>query len=145
MIRRVQDQGAGDGDPLPHAAGELVRVLVRVIGDIETDPGDPAAGMLVALSSRHALAFQAERDVVEHGAVVEAGVVLEDHAAVGAGTGHGLAHHEHLAAGRRMLRTQPGDQPQDRALAAAAGAQDADELALVDQVFDDETSRRESR
>ena len=33
---------------------------------------------------------------------------------------------------------QPGDQPQDRALAAAAGAQHADELAFADQVLDDE-------
>ena len=87
MILRVQDQGASDRDPLAHAAGELVRILVRVIRDIEPDPGDPAAGMLVSLSARHALAFQAERDVVEHRAVVEAGVVLKNHAAVGAGPG----------------------------------------------------------
>ena len=37
-----------------------------------------------------------------------------------------------------MLRLQAGDQPQDRALAAAAGPEDADELALVEQVLDDE-------
>ena len=37
-----------------------------------------------------------------------------------------------------MLRRQPGDQPQDRALAAAAGTEDADELALVGQVLDEE-------
>ena len=113
--------------------------LSCVLGDIETDPGDPAAGMLVALATRYALAFEAEGDVVEHGAVIEAGVVLEDHAAVGAGAGHGPAHHEHLAAGGRMLGTQAGDQPQDRALAAAAGAQNADELALVDQVLQRQT------
>ena len=51
-----------------------------------------------------------------------------------------------FAAGRRMLGPQPGNQPQDRALAAAAGAQDADEFAFVDQVFNDErdvANRRE--
>ena len=37
-----------------------------------------------------------------------------------------------------MLRRQSGDQPQDGALAAAAGSQDADELALVRQVLDEE-------
>ena len=37
-----------------------------------------------------------------------------------------------------MLRRQTGDQPQDRALAAAAGPQDADEFPLVGQVLDEE-------
>ena len=46
--------------------------------------------------------------------------------------------HQHLAGGGRVLRRQAGDQPQDRALAAAAGAEDADELALVRQVLDEE-------
>ena len=50
----------------------------------------------------------------------------------------GLAEHQHLARRGGMLRRQAGDQPQDRALAAAAGAEHADELALVRQVFDEE-------
>jgi hypothetical protein len=33
MIRRPRDQRAGDGDALALAAGELVRVLVHVVGD----------------------------------------------------------------------------------------------------------------
>ena len=44
-----------------------------------------------------------------------------------------------------MLRRQAGDQPQDRALAAAAGAEDADELALVRQVFDEEVDVADRR
>ena len=112
--------------------------LSLVPGDIEADPGDPAPGMLVALATGYALAFEPEGHVVEHGPVIEARVVLKHHAAVGARARHGPAHHEHLAAGGRMLGRQAGDQPQDRALAATAGAQNADELALVDQVLHDE-------
>ena len=56
----------------------------------------------------------------------------------GPGSVDRLAEDQHLAAGRRMLRPQAGDQPQDRALAAAAGPEHADELALVDQVLDHE-------
>src|SRR5262249_53238460 len=109
-----------------------------VLRNIEPDPGDPAARMLVALATGHTLAFRAERDIVKHGSVVEAGVVLEDHSAVGAGAINPLTHHEDLTRRGWMLGAQPGNQPQDRALAAAAGTQDADEFALVDQVLHDE-------
>ena len=46
---RPQDQRAGDGHALPHAAGELVRVLVGVLLDVEADALDPVAAQLVAL------------------------------------------------------------------------------------------------
>ena len=119
-------------------AGKLVRILVAVGRYVESDPPDPAASVLIALIPRYALTFQAEGDVVEHGAVVEAGVILEDHAPIRAGADHRLAHHKYLAARWRMVWAQAGDQPQDRALAAAAGSQDADKLSLVDQVLDNE-------
>ena len=127
-----------DGDPLPHTTGELVRIFFVVPGHIETNPGDPAAGMLIALVTRHALAFEPEGDIVEHGPMIKAGVILKHHAAVGPGTGHGPAHHQNVAAGGRMLGTQAGDQSQDRALAAPARAQYANELALVDQILHNE-------
>ena len=70
--------------------------------------------------------------------MVEAGVVLKDHAAVGPGTGYGLAHHDDLATSWGVMRAQPGDQPQDGTLATAAGTEDTDDFALVDQVLHDE-------
>ena len=104
------------------------------------------AGQLVAIAAGHALAFEPEGDVIEHRAVVERRVILKHHAAVGTGASDRLAEHEHFAGRGRMLRLQPGDQPQDRALAAAAGTEDAHELALVRQVGHDEVdvaNRRE--
>ena len=59
-------------------------ILARVALDDEPDLGDPLARPLAPLRGRHAAALEPERDVVEHGAVVERGVVLEHHAAVGA-------------------------------------------------------------
>ena len=134
---RMQDQGARDRDPLTHAAGELVGVLVLVLIDIQTDPSDPAAGMLISLAARYALALQSKRDIVEHSAVVKTGVVLKDHAAIGTWSGDRLAHHQHLPGRGGMLGPQSGDQSQNRTLAAAAGAEKADELALVDQILND--------
>ena len=49
MIRGPQDQRPGDRHALPHAAGELVRILVLVLGDVQADVADPLAAQLVAL------------------------------------------------------------------------------------------------
>ena len=106
--------------------------------DVETDPSDPATGMLVTLVAWHALALQSKRDIVEHRAVVKTGVVLKHHAAIGAWAGHWLAHHEHLATRGGMLGPQAGDQAQNRTLAAAARSQQADKFSLVDQILNDE-------
>ena len=40
---RLEDQRAGDGHPLPHAAGKLVRVLVGVGRHVQPDVLDPLA------------------------------------------------------------------------------------------------------
>ena len=68
-----------------HAAGKLVGILVGSVGRIEAHVLDPLPAQLVALPAADALALQAEGDVLQHRAMVEAGVVLKDHAAVGAG------------------------------------------------------------
>ena len=85
-----EDQRAGDRHALPHAAGELVRILVLIRVDPQADALDPVAAQLVALAARHSLALEAEGDVVEHRAVVEARVVLKDHAAIGTRAGDRL-------------------------------------------------------
>ena len=54
------------------------------------------------------------------------------------GPNDGLILHQDFAAAGRMLRRQPGDQPEDRALSAAAGAENADELTLVGNVLNEE-------
>ena len=74
----------------------------------------------------------------EHGAMVEAGVILKHHTAIRSRPFDRFAQDQHFAAGGRVLRLEAGDQPQDRALAAAAGPEDADELSFVGQIFDDE-------
>ena len=84
------------------------------------------------------LALQTERDVVEYGSVVEAGVVLENHAAIRARRCYWLALDEDIPVGRRMLRFQAGDQSQDGALATAAGAKHTDKFALLGQVLNGE-------
>ena len=88
---RPQDQRPGDRHPLPHAAGKLVRILVGVGRHVQPDVLDPLAAELLALAAADALALQAEGDVLQHRAVIEAGVILEDHAAVGAGSGNRLS------------------------------------------------------
>ena len=113
--------------------------LSVVLDDIETDPGDPAPGMLVALAARHALAFEAEGDIVEHGPVIEAGVILKDHAPVGARS---------VARGRPITSTSPlvggcwGPRPAISRrivlLPHPLGPENAHELALVDQILHDE-------
>ncbi len=84
-----------------------------------------------------AMALQAKRHVVQHRAVVETRVVLKHHAAVRTRTPHRLAQHQDLAQRGRMLRLEPRDQPQDRALAATARSENANELTLVRLVLHD--------
>ena len=115
-----------------------MRIFVLIGRDIEPDLLDPVPRQIVAIVPRHVLALETEGDVVEHRAVIERRVVLKHHAAIGAGTRDGLAEDEHVAGGGGMLRIEAGDETQDRALAAAAGAENADELALVRQIGDDE-------
>jgi hypothetical protein len=60
-------------------------------------------------------------------------VVLEHHGAVDVGAGDGPAVHQQLAAG---VRFQPADGAQQRALAAARGADEGDELVVRDVEVD---------
>ena len=80
---RLHDQRAGDGDALVHAAAQLVRVLRSVLIGIEPNLGDPFAGPFVAFHLRHLEALEAERHIVDHRAVREIRVVLEDKSPVG--------------------------------------------------------------
>ena len=119
---------------LPHAARQLVRELLRVARHVEADLGNPLPRALAPLGRLHAAALEPERHVVLDRAVVERRVVLEDHAAVRARLLDRFVGDEHGAFGRRMVRPQAGDQPQDGRLAATRRPQDRDEFPLSRQV-----------
>ena len=78
---------------------------------VQPDLRDPFLGLLAARLPRHALAFQAEGDIVRDRPVVERGVILKDHTAVGARAFDGLTEDQHSARGRGKVRTQSGDKP----------------------------------
>src|SRR5215207_1117472 len=61
---RPENQRAGDGHALAHAAGQLVRVLARVACHIEAHLADPLARTLASLGENDAAALESERDVV---------------------------------------------------------------------------------
>src|SRR6185369_15298179 len=135
---RTHDERARDGDALPHAAGELMRILVLVAARREPDLLDRLTRAIVSLGRRHAVALEAEGDVVEDGAVIERGVVLEDHAAILARAKHVPSEHEHFTRRRWMLRCQACDESQHRRLPAARWAKDGDEFSLAGKIVDAE-------
>ena len=85
-----------------------------------------------SVSGMYELDFQAEGNVIENGHIAEQGVVLEDEADAPLGSGNVVdpaAVDEDVAA---VGILQAGQHAQNRRLAAAAGTEEGDELALVD-------------
>ena len=87
----------------------------------------------------HAAGLQRQRDVARRGAPRQQrlAVILEHDRDLAARLAHRLAVESHLAAGRLV---EPGRQPQRRGLAAAGGADDAEEFAGSDaeaEILDD--------
>ncbi len=135
----VERQGPGDADPLPLAAGELVRIAIEV-ARIEADLlerflylGEPLAAVAVRVNDQPFFDDAADR----HSRVERAVGVLEDdlHVAAdgpqlrGPQVGDVVAV-EHDAAGRRL--EQPQDRAAGRGLAAAAFADEAERFAWFD-------------
>src|SRR5262249_4994255 len=81
-----------------------------------------------ALVELHAVA-----DVAADRAPRQQARVLEHHRAIGAGAGYAPAIDRHAAA---LVGQQPGDDVEERGLAAAARADDRQELAVVDRQRD---------
>ena len=121
--------GAGEREALPHAAREVLRMVVGEIA--QAHQRHVAAADLGALGCRNAVRreLQAELDVAAHGEPREHAVLLEDHAAIRARPGDRPAVEQHGAAARR---DEAGDQVHQRRLAAARGADDGDEFAGSD-------------
>jgi len=120
---------------LVHAATELIGELVGVVFRVEADLAEPLPGMFESFLFGHLGAFETERDVFQHASVREIRIVLEHEAAIRTRAFDRQAAHQHRARGGRKVRGKAGDEPQHRALAAAAGAEHADELANVGLVL----------
>ena len=127
---RLPDDGTADGHTLALAAGEGLGLAVQVLGDAQDlrrliHPGlDLILGVLPQL--------QGELHVLPDGHVGVQGVVLEHHGDVtilGGHVVHELAVDVQLAAADLL---QSGDHPQRGGLAAAGGANQHDELLVLD-------------
>src|SRR4051812_13150009 len=123
---RIHDVAAGNRDALLHAAGELVRIGRLVT--LQAHQLELLRDARAALELRHALAPQAELDVVVHRLPWEERELLEHHRALRAGFGHRLAADAHGARGRKI---EPRRHAQARGLAAARRADQRYELALA--------------
>jgi hypothetical protein len=140
---RLVGEGLGEADALPLPAAELVRIPVEdLLRRGEADRLNDADGFLVPLRGAEVAAVQLEatQDAVRdtEGRVQRAERVLEHHRDVAA-VGHRLLAPMHRRqrdavvadlAGRRLV--DPRQQARDRALAAAALADQRDDLARID-------------
>jgi hypothetical protein len=128
---RVVGQRARDADPLLHAARQFVDGAVGELAqahEVELFLGHAAAGG--GIDAAHS---KSERDVVAYVEPRHQRVLLEHHAAVGAGACHRLAVEQDLA-GR--WRQEAGDAVQQRGLAAAGSAQRDHEVAVLHRHVD---------
>src|SRR4051794_26673034 len=124
---RARDEGAGDADPLPHAAGELRRIrprkghqpherqrMLNPLADVRLGQPGPA---------------QREGGVVERREPRKARVLLEHDAdAVRHTSGDGTPFEGHRTRG---WARKPGDDVEKRRLSAAGGPDHGKELALT--------------
>ena len=125
---RAVRERARDGDPLLHAARELVRVAVGEAR--EAHEVDPLLRLVLGQRGRQpARHLGPEHDVLPHREPREQRVALEDHAAIGAGPVDGLSVEQHLA--RRCGSSRPAMMRAERRLAAARRADHAQQLAAV--------------
>src|SRR5262249_58127276 len=85
------------------------------------------------LAASQAALARPEADVLSHRHPWKQRVVLEHHAAVAGRAGDLPAAHHHLASGRLL---ESGNETQQRRLAAARGADEADELSRPDREID---------
>jgi hypothetical protein len=123
-VRRLS---ARERRALLHSARELMRI---VVGEIRQPHGlDRVHGTLAPLHCRYALEFEANHDVVEDRVPGEQSILLEHVGDLpGCRPVHGMPVDSNLAVGRRH---QAADDVEQRALAATARADQAQELALA--------------
>ncbi len=124
------DQRARECDALLLPARELSGFAL--LQSLEPDDAEHLLDALLLLPLRHPLEPECEGNVVEDRHVWEEGVVLEDHvhvATVRGGVGH-IGPPQENASFVRQLETR--DHAERRGLAAAARAEEREELAFLD-------------
>ena len=131
---RLAHDRAADGDALALAAGELARLAVEIVGEVQRR----RRLAHLALDDVRLLAghLEGEGDVAAHAHVRVERVGLEHHGEAAlrrADLGDVLAVDENLARGHVL---EAGDEPQEGRLAAAGGADEDDELAVLDVEID---------
>ena len=127
---RIDRERAGEAHALPLPARELRGIPLREA--LELDELQQLVHPLGDLRLRTLADLEAERDVVVHGHVLEGGVVLEheaDAALLRRPAGDVLAVDEDRA---HVGRLEPGDDPEQRGLAAAARAEERGERSRRD-------------
>ncbi len=132
----VVGEGAGDGDALLLAAGELRRLVEEAMA--EFDPFEDAGGFLVGVCVRHAGEDHREGDIFKsshHGDEIERLKNVPDLAGAQPGEFQGVELgdvdfvDEDFAGGRFV---EAADRVEEGGLAGAGGAHDGDVLAFVD-------------
>ncbi len=127
----IDDEGAGEADALPHAAGQLLGI--GRFEPVEADEIDRLEGAVAPLAARHALRLEAELDIAEHGEPREQGEALEHHGDAVRRAVHVLPAIEHLPAARL---DEAGEDAQERRLARARLAEHRDDLAFLEAEID---------
>ena len=125
----VTHDGAADGDTLTLAAGECLGLTVKVLGNTQ-DLGS-GADLAVDLVLGDFLELKRKRHVLVHRHVGVQSVALEHHgdvAVLGSDVVDALAVDEHVTRGDVL---QAGDHAHRRGLTAARGANEDDELLVV--------------
>ena len=124
----LRGERAGERDPLPLPARELRRSPVRE--PLEPHVAEELAHAIGDARLRRAAHAEAEGDVLEDRHVLEERVVLEDQPHVARGGG-GARHVGPVEAHRsRIRRLEPGEDAQERRLAATRGPEQREQLAL---------------
>ena len=135
---RLGRQNPRDLDPLFHAAGQFARKFVAVA--VEAHQLQQALGDIALLGLVQTADSRPEQDIVPGREPGHQGIVaLEYDPAIGTRTAHRFAAVQRLAIGRHFEASQ---QRQGRGLAAAARAEQAEELPLPDGDFEILKSRR---
>ncbi len=131
---RVGREGASERDTLRLTAREREWLGARVLA--EPHPFEPAVGELSRLAAGNTTIAQPERDVVPGAEVGEEQVVLEDDAdravlGYDVRVRSGLVENDVVETYRAAVEAQQaGEDPQDRGLPRAVGAEDRDDLVV---------------
>ena len=125
----LDDKGPGQGDTLLLTAGQLIGLAVSQVGNLHQLQGLVHLGL--DLPGGHFPGLQAVGHVFPDGEVGENRVVLEHHADVPLVGGHVVDPLVTKVEVTALDGVEAGDHPQQRGFAAAGGAEEREEFALL--------------